>query len=99
MLRSAILLTVVSVTFLAAPAMAGRCRIKNETKHSFTVESGNVSNQRIGAHTSTTIASGTIIGKASGATVSGSCRDGDNLKIVEERGVPILVPLSYRPRR
>ncbi|MCC7072620.1 MAG: hypothetical protein IT383_14930 [Deltaproteobacteria bacterium] len=74
----------------AAPASA-RCNIKNETKYSFTIESGNVSNQRVGANTSTTIAPGKIVAKGDqGKSFGGSCKDGDSLLVTEERGVVIL---------
>jgi hypothetical protein len=66
--------------------------VANQTKYSFTVESGNTSNQSIGSHTTTSIAAGRIIGKSKdGKSVSGSCKDGDEMKIIEEKGVPILV--------
>lgn len=74
-------------------AFAGRCDIFNSTNTSFTVESGNTSGQGVGAHTHTSIASGKIIGKASGGkSVGGSCRDGEKVKIVEEKGVFMIVP-------
>jgi len=77
---------------VASPAWA-RCRITNETKYSFTVESGNTSNQRIGAHTSTSIDSGKIIAKSDdGKGVGGSCRDGDEIVIREEKGVLMILP-------
>lgn len=74
----------------AATAHAS-CRIRNETKYSFTVESGNTSNQRVGANTTTSIAAGKIIAKsAEGKTFGGSCKDGDELVVKEEKGVPVL---------
>ena len=77
-------------TALATPAFA-RCRIKNETKWSFTIESGNVSNQRVGSHTTTTIASGKVKGKSDdGKTISASCNDGDTLVITDEDGIPVV---------
>jgi hypothetical protein len=75
---------------LAAPAAAG-CRIRNETKYSFTVTSGNVSNQKVGSNTTTTIAAGTITGKSDdGKTIGGSCKEGDDLVIKDEKGIPVL---------
>jgi hypothetical protein len=69
------------------------CRISNETGYSFTVSSGSTSNQSVGAHTTTTIAPGTIVGKSKeGKTFGGSCKDGDNLILKEDKGVPILMP-------
>ncbi len=81
------------VMAFAAPAWAGRCDIFNSTSTSFTIESGNVSNQRVGGNTHTSISSGKIIAKAdNGKGVGGSCGDGDKIKIVEEKGVYIIVP-------
>ncbi len=79
---------------LASQGLASAsCRVANETKYSFTVESGNTSNQSVGSHTTTSIAAGKILGKSKeGKTVSGFCKDGDNLVIKEEKGVPILMP-------
>jgi len=78
------------VSAVAADAYAG-CRIANETKWSFTVESGNTSNQRVGSHTTTSIAAGKIIGKSDdGKSISGSCKDGDSLVVKEEQGIPVL---------
>ena len=85
-----IVLTGIACVALALPAFAG-CRIKNETKYSFKVESGNVSNQSVGAHTTTSIASGKIRAVSKdGKSVGGSCRDGDSIKIVEDRGVLVI---------
>jgi len=83
-----------SLALLAAAADArASCRISNETGYSFTVASGNTSNQSVGAHTTTTIAPGTIVGKSKeGKTFGGSCKDGDNLVVKEDKGVPILMP-------
>jgi hypothetical protein len=72
---------------------AASCRVSNETGYAFTVASGNVSNQRVGAHTTTTIAAGKVQGKsAEGKTISGSCKDGSDLVIQEKNGVPLLLP-------
>lgn len=82
------------VTSLAiTPAVWAGCRISNETKWSFKIESGNTSNQSVGSHTTTTIAAGKIKGvdEKSGKSVSGQCKDGDTLKIVDDKGVPVLV--------
>jgi hypothetical protein len=90
---SVALVLVLGLGLVASPVWAGRCRIANTTKVSFTIESGNVSNQRVGAHTSTTIEAGKIIGKSDdGKGVGGSCKDGDKVKIVEEQGVYLLLP-------
>jgi hypothetical protein len=74
----------------AAPAAAS-CRISNQTKYAFTVDSGNVASQRIGANAITTVAAGKIQGKSpEGKTISGSCKDGGDLVILEKNGVPLL---------
>jgi hypothetical protein len=89
-LRILVFLSVGTSLFLPSAALA-RCRVRNETKYSFTVESGNTSNQRVGAHTDTSIASGKIVGKSDdGKTVGGFCKDGDVLLVQEEKGVPIF---------
>lgn len=81
---------VLSLALLAAPAYAS-CRIHNDTGHDFTVESGNTSNQSVGAHTTTSIAPGKIIGKSKdGKSISGSCKDGDSLEVKDEGGVPVM---------
>ncbi|HEY8923573.1 MAG TPA: hypothetical protein VIU64_04270 [Polyangia bacterium] len=80
-------------TLAGAGVARASCRISNETGYSFTVSSGNTSNQSVGAHTTTTIAPGTIVGKSKeGKTFGGSCKDGDNLILKEDKGVPILMP-------
>ncbi len=81
-----------SITVAAVPAVWAGCRISNETKWDFKVESGNTSNQSVGAHTTTTIAAGKIKGvdAKAGKTISGSCKDGEQLKIVDDKGVPVL---------
>lgn len=68
------------------------CSIHNDTGFSFKIESGNVSNQSVGSHTLTTIAAGTIIAKSDDKTVTGSCKDGDKIKIVEEKGALVIKP-------
>lgn len=81
----------VSTLTIAHAAWAG-CRIHNDTKWSFKVESGNTSNQSVGAHTTTSIAAGKIKGVDSkaGKTISGTCKDGDSLEIKDEGGIPVL---------
>lgn len=76
----------------ATPALAS-CRIRNETGYSFTVESGNTSNQSVGSHTTTSIAAGRVIGKSKdGKSFGGQCRDGEEIKIVEQSGVVVMAP-------
>jgi hypothetical protein len=91
--------TAVFTLFLAGALAAGAssamasCRVANDTKFAFTVSSGNTSNQRVGAHTTTTIAAGKIQGKSDdGRTISGVCKDGGDLVIQEKNGVPLLMP-------
>jgi hypothetical protein len=86
----AIAAAVTSLT-IAHAAWAG-CRIQNETKWDFKVESGNTSNQSVGPRTTTSIAHGKIKGvdKKAGKTISGSCKDGDSLVIKDEGGIPVL---------
>lgn len=82
----------VVTTFFASSAYAS-CRIFNDTKYSFKVESGNTSNQSVGAHTHTSIAAGKIIAKGDqGKSFGGFCRDGDELVVKEEKGVVIMMP-------
>lgn len=83
-------LLALAAAFSASPAFA-RCSIHNDTGESFTIESGNVSNQRIGAHTQSSINAGTIKAKAdSGKSVGGSCRDGDSVEIKLSGGVLVI---------
>jgi hypothetical protein len=78
---------------MGASRASASCRIANETGYSFTVSSGNVSNQRVGAHTTTSIAAGKIMGKSDdGKTISGACKDGGDLIVKEKNGVPLLMP-------
>lgn len=86
----AIAAAVTSLT-IAHAAWAG-CRIHNDTKWDFKVESGNTSNQSVGPHTTTSIASGKIKGidKKAGKTISGTCKDGDSLEIKDDHGIPVL---------
>ena len=94
MSRLVVTLCVVSgLLTVGASRAAASCRVSNETGYKFTVSSGNVSNQRVGAHTTTTIAAGKIQGKSDeGKTISGSCKDGSDLVIQEKNGVPLLLP-------
>jgi len=70
---------------------AASCRVNNETGYTFTVASGNASNQRVRAHATSAIEAGKIQGKSEeGKTISGSCKDGGELVIREKNGVPLL---------
>lgn len=89
-MRSSTLATLLLGLALPASALA-TCRINNDTKWDFTIESGNTSNQRVGPRTTTSIAPGKIRGKSKdGKTVGGSCKSGDKLKISDDDGVPVL---------
>lgn len=88
-------LALLSVAALAVAPLAAEasCRIHNETKYSFTVESGNTSNQSVGAHTTTSIAPGKVIAKSKdGKSFGGVCRDGEEVVVKEERGVVLMMP-------
>jgi hypothetical protein len=94
MSRASIIIGVVS-GFLAGAGSraAASCRVTNETGYTFTVSSGNVSNQRVRAHATTAIEASKIQGKSDeGKTISGSCKDGGELVIQEKNGVPLLLP-------
>ncbi|MEQ1506758.1 MAG: hypothetical protein ABMB14_31315 [Myxococcota bacterium] len=78
---------------LPAGSAWATCGIHNDTGYSFKVESGNVSNQSVGSHTLTTIAAGNIVAKTDdGKSVTGACKDGDKIKIVEESGKLVIKP-------
>ena len=80
-----------STLALSAGVAAASCRVANETNYRFTVSSGNVANQRIGPHVTTTIAPGHIQGRSDeGKTISGICKDGGDMVIREKNGVPLL---------
>jgi hypothetical protein len=88
-----------TLSFSAIPAAAS-CRIANETKYAFTVDSGNTASQRIGANAITTVAAGKIQGKSpEGKTISGSCRDGADMVIKEKNGVPLLQSRLVQPKK
>jgi len=90
--------TLAVLAFASTLATAGfahaSCNIHNDTGYSFTVESGNVSNQRLGSHTLTTIAPGKVIAKSDDgkASFGGMCRDGESVEVKEESGVVVMVP-------
>jgi hypothetical protein len=88
-----ILVGLIAVSTLAVANTAwASCRIHNDTGWEFKVESGNTSNQSVGAHTTTSIAAGKIRGvdAKSGKSISGSCKDGDSLEVTDDHGVPVL---------
>ena len=71
------------------------CVVTNETGLDFVVSSGNKADQKVGAHSTTTIDAGKISGKSpEGRTISGSCRDGERMVVVEKNGVPLLQPVK-----
>ena len=86
-------LTMYLVATFTATSVWAACRISNQTSYSFVVTSGNTSNQSLGPHTTTTITSGKILGKSKeGKTIGGTCKDGDDLVVKEEQGVPLILP-------
>jgi hypothetical protein len=87
------LAVVVSSLGLGASASA-RCNIHNDTGYSFTVESGTTSNQRLGGHTTTTIAPGKVIARSDDGKHSfgGMCTDGMTVEVKEDHGVVIMMP-------
>jgi hypothetical protein len=91
MARMTLCLLVGGTLTLGAIPAAASCRIANETRYAFTVDSGNVASQRIGSNAITTVAAGKIQGKSpEGKTISGSCKDGGDMVIKEKNGVPQL---------
>jgi hypothetical protein len=77
----------------AGTRAAASCRVSNETGYTFTVASGNTSNQKVRAHATSAIEAGKIQGKTEdGKTISGSCKDGGEMVIQEKNGVPLLLP-------
>ncbi|MEM6957045.1 MAG: hypothetical protein AAF411_08050 [Myxococcota bacterium] len=89
---AAALLTLVGATAFSSVAEA-RCRIRNTTSHSFTLSSGNTSNQRVGANTSTSIDDGEITGRSDdGTNVGGYCADGQTVVIRERNGSIVIAP-------
>ena len=85
------LLLAATLALLPMQAFAS-CRIHNDTGWSFKIESGNTSNQSVGAHTTTSIAAGRIKGVSKeGKTIGGQCKDGDSLEIKDDHGIPVLL--------
>jgi hypothetical protein len=91
-MKTILLAAVLATSFASLGVAHANCRIHNDTKWSFTIESGNTSNQRVGAHTTTSIADGRIAGKSDtgNVTISGSCKNGETVEVKEDRGVPVL---------
>ena len=93
MSRLAVIIVVASGLVAGGSTALGSCRVANETGYTFTVSSGNAANQRVRAHATAAIEAGKIQGKSDdGKTISGSCRDGGELVILEKNGVPLLQP-------
>ena len=91
MKKSRMLALAIIATPLAAMPAYATCTISNETDYDFIIKSGNYTNQSVGKNTTSSIASGTIVGQSSGGTVSGSCSDGSRVKIIKKDGALILV--------
>jgi len=91
-IRTLLCLTSMFGLLLLASYAAAGCSIHNDTNWSFVVTSGNTSNQQVGSHSQTGIASGKIVGKSKeGKTIGGFCKDGDKLEITDDHGVPVLM--------
>jgi hypothetical protein len=83
---------VTGMSLFAAAARAS-CVVTNQTGYEFVVSSGNSPNQKVAAHATTTIEAGKISGKSpEGRTISGSCKEGARLVVLEKNGVPLLLP-------
>ncbi len=84
--------TLLATTAAFSSVASARCTIRNETSYSFTVESGNTSNQRVGSHTTTSIDDGRIRARSDdGQSAGGSCGDGETVRIVEDHGTVMIV--------
>ncbi len=93
MFHTHVFLVLVAAAWVAAeqPAVAS-CLISNQTTYAFAIDSGSAANQRVGPHARTTIEAGKIKGTSpDGRTISGACKDGGDLLIHEQNGVPLLV--------
>ena len=91
-IRSLLCIGTMSGLLLSASYAAAGCSIHNDTGWSFVVASGNTSNQQVGSHSQTSIASGKVVGKSKeGKTIGGFCKDGDKLEITDDHGVPVLM--------
>ena len=78
---------------LGAARAGASCLVTNQTGFEFLVSSGNKADQKVNAHATTTIDAGKISGKSpEGRTISGSCKDGARMVIIEKNGVPLLMP-------
>ena len=91
--RVSLVLVLVAGTSLFAGAARASCLVTNQTGYEFVVSSGNSPNQKVAAHATTTIEAGKISGKSpEGRTISGSCKEGARLVVLEKNGVPLLLP-------
>lgn len=89
-MKKIILASLVAITAFAGNA-AAECRIKNETKWSFKIESGNVSNQSVGSNTTTTIAEGKVVAKddKAGKSFSTTCKN-ETIVVKDDKGTPVV---------
>ena len=91
--RAGWVFVLVAGTSLFATAAHASCVVTNETGYEFVVSSGNSPNQKVSPHATTTIEAGKISGKSpDGRTISGSCKDGARMVVLEKNGVPLLLP-------
>ena len=91
-MKQVIAAAVFFASLTAADVAWANCSIHNDTGWDFKVESGNSSNQSVGAHTTTSITAGKIkaVDSKAGKTLTGECKDGDKLEIKDDHGKPVL---------
>jgi hypothetical protein len=94
MIRSIRLVLLATIVGASPSTFADSCQVDNQTDWAFEVVrtySGGQSTETFNAHTSVTIGTGQIKGKApSGARVSFSCRDGEYVVIRNDNGKPAI---------
>jgi hypothetical protein len=91
--RMGVMLGALGLLLLGRGSAMASCVVTNQTGFTFVVSSGNLANQQLKPHATTTVEAGKILGKTEdGRTISGSCRDGGQLVVKEKNGVPLLLP-------